>query len=238
MKLKGKTAVVTGASRGIGKAVALSLAKEGVNVILAARSAGELDKVCKEIEKTGAKAVPVKTDISSEKDVAALAKKAAAFPGRVDFLINCAGQFLQKKFFETTVEDWDEIIGTNLKGTYLCIREIGKLMRDGQGGVIINFSSVGGRIGLKDKAIYCASKFGIAGMTKALAKELKEDKIKLHTIYPYMVDSKDEVDWSKENEILNVLKTNDVADLILYLLNLPLRVEIEDIYLDTFKKGS
>jgi len=234
--LKGKTAVVTGASRGIGRGIALALAEKGVHLVLAARAAAALRRVQRLAEGKGVKVVAVPTDVSKEKDVRALARAAAAAFRRVDFLVNCAGQFLEKDFFETTAGDWEQIVGANLFGTYLCAREIGKLMRDGTGGVIINFASVGGRIGLKRKAIYCASKFGVAGLSKALAKELKPQRIKIHTIYPYSVDSTEKVDWADDGKILDILKVEDVADLVVKLVKLPLRVEIEDIYLDPYIK--
>lgn len=234
--LKGKTAVVTGASCGIGRGIALALAEKGIHLVLAARSAGALEQVKRAAAKKGVKVIAVRTDVSKEKDVCALAREAAAAFRRVDFLINCAGQFFEKDFFATTAADWQRIVGTNLFGTFLCVREIGRLMKDGKGGVIINFSSVGGRIGLKGKAVYCASKFGVAGLSKALSKEFKQHKIKIHTIYPYSVDSAEKIDWDKDGTILDVLKVEDVADLVVKLVKLPFRVEIEDIYLDPFIK--
>ncbi|HRZ87691.1 MAG TPA: SDR family oxidoreductase, partial [bacterium] len=96
----------------------------------------------------------------------------------------------------------------------------------------------GGRIGLKNKAIYCASKFGVAGLSKALAKEFKQFRIKVHTIYPYFVDSQGAVDWDARPDTLSALKADDAAQLVVTLAKLPLRVEIEDIYLDTFLKES
>jgi NAD(P)-dependent dehydrogenase (short-subunit alcohol dehydrogenase family) len=234
--LKGKTAVITGASRGIGRGIALALAEKGVHLVLAARAEAALRDVKRAAEKKGVKAVAVRTDVSKERDVRALAKKTAATFRRVDFLINCAGQFLEKDIFRTTAADWERIVGSNLFGTYLCVREIGKLMMDGAGGVIINFASVGGRIGLNRKAIYCASKFGVAGLSKALVKELKPHRIKIHTVYPYSVDSAGKTDWSGGEKILDILKVEDVADLVVRLVKLPFRVEIEDIYLDPFIK--
>src|SRR3972149_2574824 len=132
--------------------------------------------------------------------------------------------------------DWEKIMGANLKGMFLCTKSVLKGMMERKNGTIINFSSVGGRIGLRGKAVYSASKFGVVGFSKALSKELKPYNIKVHIIYPYMVDSNNTIDWSKENP-LNINSVDDIADLVVYLASLPLRVDIEDIVIDPYLKG-
>ena len=180
--------------------------------------------------------MPIKTDISDEKQVNNMVEKALNKFKKIDILINNAGQFLEKPVLDTTVEDWEKIMGANLKGMFLCTKAVLKGMMERKGGTIINFSSVGGRIGLRGKAVYSASKFGVVGFSKALSKELKPYNIKVHIIYPYMVDSNNSIDWSKENP-LNINSIDDIADLVVYLASLPLRVDIEDIAVEPFRKG-
>ncbi|OGV95368.1 MAG: hypothetical protein A2Z59_13160 [Nitrospinae bacterium RIFCSPLOWO2_02_39_17] len=236
MKLINKVSLITGAGRGIGRGIAVAMAKAGSSVVLVSRSQSELKGTAKIINESGGVALPIKTDISDEKEVNNMVEKALNKFGKTDILINNAGQFLEKPILDTTVEDWEKIIGANLKGMFLCTKAVLKGMMERRSGTIINFSSVGGRIGLRGKAVYSASKFGVVGFSKALSKELKPYNIKVHIIYPYMVDSNNSIDWSKENP-LNINSVDDIADLVVYLASLPLRVDIEDIAVKPFRKG-
>ncbi|MBI3815196.1 MAG: SDR family oxidoreductase [Nitrospinae bacterium] len=232
-KLKDKVSLITGAGRGIGRGIAIAMAKAGSSVIPVSRSLSELEETCRVITESGGTALHIKTDISDEIQVNIMIKKALDRFGKIDILINNAGQYLEKPVLDTTVEDWEKIMGANLKGIFLCTKGVLKGMMERKGGIIINFSSVGGRIGLKGKAVYSASKFGVVGFSKALAKELKPYNIKVHIIYPYMVDSNNSVDWSKGNP-LNINKVEDIADLVVSLVSLPLRVNIEDIIVEPY----
>jgi len=236
MKLINKVSLITGAGRGIGRGIAVAMAKAGSSVVLVSRNQSELENTAKIINESGGVALPIKTDISDEKEVNNMVEKALNKFGKTDILINNAGQFLEKPILDTTVEDWEKIIGANLKGMFLCTKAVLKGMMERRSGTIINFSSVGGRIGLRGKAVYSASKFGVVGFSKALSKELKPYNIKVHIIYPYMVDSNNSIDWSKENP-LNINSVDDIADLVVYLASLPLRVDIEDIAVKPFRKG-
>ena len=236
MKLINKVSLITGAGRGIGRGIAVAMAKAGSFVVLVSRNQSELENTAKIINESGGVALPIKTDISDEKEVNNMVEKALNKFGKTDILINNAGQFLEKPILDTTVEDWEKIIGANLKGMFLCTKAVLKGMMERRSGTIINFSSVGGRIGLRGKAVYSASKFGVVGFSKALSKELKPYNIKVHIIYPYMVDSNNSIDWSKENP-LNINSVDDIADLVVYLASLPLRVDIEDIAVKPFRKG-
>jgi 3-oxoacyl-[acyl-carrier protein] reductase len=232
-KLKDKVSLITGAGRGIGRGIAVAMAKEGSFVILASRSQSELEETAKIINEAGGTALPIKTDISDEKQINKMIEKALKKFGKIDILINNAGQYLEKPVLDTTIEDWETIMGANLKGIFLCTKAVLKNMIKRRSGTIINFSSVGGRIGLKGKSLYSASKFGVVGFSKAIAKELKPYNIKVHIIYPYMVDSDNSVDWKRENP-LNINSIDDIAELVIYLASLPLRVDIEDIVIDPY----
>ncbi|MEK6589116.1 MAG: SDR family oxidoreductase [Nitrospinota bacterium] len=235
-KLLNKVSLITGAGRGRGRGVAIAMAKAGSSVVLVSRTLIELEETARIITESGGTALPVKTDISDEKQVNTMIEKALDRFGKIDILVNNAGNFLEKAIIDTTLEDWDTIMGTNLKGMFLCTKAVLKGMIERKSGTIINFSSIGGRIGLKGKSIYSASKFGVIGFSKALAKELKPYHIKVHIIYPNMVDSNNSIDWSKDNP-LNINSVNDIADIIIYLSSLPLRVNIEDIIVDPYIQG-
>lgn len=235
-KLTDKVSLITGAGRGIGRGIAIAMAKAGSSVVLASRNQSELENIAKIINESGRTALPIKTDISDEKQVNNMIEKALNKFKKIDILINNAGQFLEKPVLDTTVEDWEKIMGANLKGMFLCTKAVLKGMMERKNGTIINFSSVGGRIGLRGKAVYSASKFGVVGFSKALSKELKPYNIKVHIIYPYMVDSNNTIDRSKEDP-LNINSVDDIADLVVYLASLPLRVDIEDIVIDPYLKG-
>jgi NADP-dependent 3-hydroxy acid dehydrogenase YdfG len=244
-KLKDKVSLITGAGRGIGRGIAVAMAKAGSSVILVSRSLSELKETARVITKSGGTALPIKTDISDEVQVNIMIEKALDKFGKIDILINNAGQYLEKPILDTTIEDWETIMGANLKGMFLCTKAVLKNMMEKKSGIIINFSSVGGRIGLKGKSVYSASKFGVVGFSKALSKELKPYNIKVHIIYPYMVDSNNSIDWQKvcserseSNSSLNINKVEDIADLVVYLASLPLRVNIEDIIVEPYLKGN
>lgn len=235
-KLTDKVSLITGAGRGIGRGIAVAMAKEGSSVILVSRSQSELEETANIINESGGTASSIKTDISDVNQVNNMIEKALNKFKKIDILINNAGQFLEKPVLDTTVEDWEKIMGANLKGMFLCTKAVLKGMMERKNGTIINFSSVGGRIGLRGKAVYSASKFGVVGFSKALSKELKPYNIKVHIIYPYMVDSNNTIDRSKEDP-LNINSVDDIADLVVYLASLPLRVDIEDIVIDPYLKG-
>ena len=235
-KLTDKVSLITGAGRGIGRGIAIAMAKAGSSVVLVSRSQSELKDTARIITESGGTVLPIKTDISDEKQVNNTIEKALNKFKKIDILINNAGQFLEKPVLDTTIEDWEKVMGANLKGMFLCTKAVLKGMMERKNGTIINFSSVGGRIGLRGKAVYSASKFGVAGFSKALSKELKPYNIKVHIIYPYMVDSNNSIDRTKENP-LNINSVDDIADLVVYLASLPLRVDIEDIVIDPYLKG-
>jgi NADP-dependent 3-hydroxy acid dehydrogenase YdfG len=228
-KLKGCVAVITGANGGIAQSIAVMLAKHSVHVALLSRDSGVLKRTVRNVERNGSKALPLVLDVSNEKMVNAGIQKVFNIFKRVDFLINCSGVYLEKATLNTSLREWADVISTNLTGTFLCCKAVLPFMIKQKKGIIINFSSFGGKVGLKKKAAYCASKFGVVGFSKALAKELKPYGIKVHIVYPYLVDSKYEIDWLKASDECSIVSADDVAMLITSLLSLPKRVLIEDL---------
>ena len=174
MRLKDKVAVVTGSSRSIGRAIALGYAREGAKVVINYRSDGEAaHSAVAEIEAVGSKAIAVRADTSSSSHVKGLIGAAVSHFGRVDILVNNAAILIRTPFLEIEEAEWDRIIEVNLKGFFLCSQAAARQMvRQGDGGVIINMSSAGDTLAGRDLAHYCVAKGGVRMLTRQLAFEL------------------------------------------------------------------
>ena len=182
--LQGKVALITGASRGIGKAVALEMARQGAKVVASARNAVLLDALVDEIRNAGGEAVAVIGDVAQAADADHLVAKAAEVFGRVDILVNNAGITRDGLLLRMKDEDWDAVLDTNLKGAFLCTRAAAKVMSKQKEGRIINISSVVGEMGNAGQANYSASKAGLLGLTKATARELARRNVTVNAITP------------------------------------------------------
>lgn len=224
--LLGKIAVVTGAGRGIGRAIALKLAEAGANLVLNYRSSEkETEELIKEIEAKGVKAVSVKADVSKFDEAEEIIKKAKAEFGKVDILVNNAGITRDGLTMRMKEQDFDDVINVNLKGAFNCIRHVSPLMVKNKGGRIINISSVVGIVGNPGQINYCAAKAGIIGMTKSAAKELGSRGITVNAVAPGFIksDMTDALsDKQKEGILSNIpLKrigeAEDVANLVAFL---------------------
>lgn len=233
--LEGQVALVTGASQGIGRSVALALARDGARVGALARREERLQELAREAQAAGLEMVGLAADVTREDQVALAFARVRKEWGRLDLLVNCAGVFLAHPTAETSRAQWDEVLGVNLTGTFLTCREALALMVPSRRGTIINFSSVGGRSGLSGKAAYCASKFGVVGFSRALALEVRPHRIKVHVLYPYLVDSEGRVDWDRETDRTDILARADVAEAVLFLARLPTRVAVPDVELNPLR---
>jgi len=195
--LKGKKALVTGASRGIGRGIALTLAKQGADVAINFRSKKEeAEKVVAQIKKMGRNSFSIQADVSSVDEVIHMFEEVKDRWDKLDILVNNAGIAYYSTFEEMTEEEWDKTLDVNLKGQFLCAREAVKLMKE-KGGKIINISSIasgGAGIGGVRIAHYIASKGGVAALTEALAVELAPYKINVNAIGPGFIDT----DMTKE----------------------------------------
>lgn len=188
MKLRGQTALVTGGSKGIGRAICLALAREGANVVIAARDEARLKETMEELKEMDVRALAVQADVRYEEDVKNLISKVIDEFGVLDILINNAGVAYRKRLEETTLEEYDKIMDTNLKGVFLCIKYAIPYIRNSTNGKIVNISSGAGLHGIPELSVYCASKFGVIGITESVASEL-EGKIKVYAICPGGVDT-------------------------------------------------
>jgi 3-oxoacyl-[acyl-carrier protein] reductase len=188
--LTGKIAVVTGASRGIGRQIALTLAEKGATVIVNYNgSAAKAEEVVSEIQAAGGQAEAVQCNVSDFEKAAELMNYVVKKYGRVDILVNNAGITRDNLLMKMSEEDFDAVINTNLKGAFNCIRHISRQMLKQRSGRIINIASVSGVLGNAGQANYSASKAGVIGMTKAVARELASRGITANAIAPGFVDT-------------------------------------------------
>ena len=173
MRLKGKTALITGSSRGIGRAVAMSYGKEGANVVVNYTSNEKAaNEVVETIRSSGSKAVAVKGDVARKADVEHLVATAMETFGRLDILVNNAGFTRPAMMLKMTEEEWDQVVNIHLKGAFLCSQAAGVQMKEQKSGKIINVMSVAGLVGTVGQINYSAAKGGVLSMTKSIAREL------------------------------------------------------------------
>lgn len=187
--LEGKTALISGASQGIGRACAVTLAKAGARVALAARNVGKLSEVAAEITSVGGAAEVFAIDIASEESIKAGAKAALALFGTIDILVNNAGITRDGLLLRMKRQDWDDVIATNLTGTFLLTQSLLSPMVRARWGRIINISSVVGEAGQAGQANYAASKAGLIGFTKSIARELASRSITANVIAPGYIET-------------------------------------------------
>lgn len=185
MKLTGQVAVITGAGRNIGKAMAKLFASEGAKVAVIETHEGRGQAVVDEINKSGQEAMLVLCDVAKTGDVKEMVKKVAARFGGIDILINNAALTDHANIFDSTEEEFDKVIEVSLKGPYLVTKYVAQQMRDqGRGGKIVNFGSTSGMVGRFDGIAYAAAKAGVINMTRALAVQLAEHKIRVNCVVP------------------------------------------------------
>ena len=182
--LEGRVALVTGASSGLGRAAAIALAQAGADVAIVARSGEELDNVREEITKIGRRALALPVDLASVDETAEAIRQTVEELGRIDVLVNAAGTDTPGTVEELDVEGWDRTLAVNLRAPFLLSKAAFPHMREAGGGTIINVSSVAGKKGWANASAYCASKFGLTGLTESLADEGKEHGIRAMVFYP------------------------------------------------------
>ena len=221
-ELKGKMALITGGSRGIGKAIALALAEEGVNVAITGRNEEKLKAVAQEIEEKGVKSAYAVFDITSKTEVYGALEKLQKDFGKIDVLVNNAGIAAFGGILEMEDEKWEEIVKTNLFGAYYVVKAVVPSMVERKTGDIINISSTAGLKGNAMTSAYSASKFGLIGMSESMMLDLRKQNIRVTTLMPSTIAS----DMSKEvlkitdGNPEKVLQPEDFAELVVDLLKL------------------
>jgi len=188
-RFEGKVAVVTGGARGIGRALTEAFAREGAKVVISGRDEAALEEARGAVAAGGAEAIAVRADVSEEADANALCDRALEAFGRADILINNAGVTRDGLLLRMKDADWEQVLGTNLTGAFHCIRAFAKPMMKQRWGRIVNVSSVVGLTGNAGQANYAASKAGLLGLTKAVAKELASRHITVNAVAPGFIET-------------------------------------------------
>lgn len=208
--MTGQTAIVTGGGRGIGKAISIALAKKGVNVVVVGTNFDIASQTAKELIGLGVRSLAVKADVSQVDDVKNIFEKAMSEFGKIEILVNNAGITRDNLLIRMKDEDWDSVLNVNLKGTFLCTREAVKIMIKQKYGRIINISSIVAFMGNPGQANYCASKAGIVGMTKTIAKEYANRGITVNAIAPGFITTAmtEKIPENIKNEMLKAIPMN------------------------------
>jgi 3-oxoacyl-[acyl-carrier protein] reductase len=223
-KMKNKTAIITGGGRGIGKEITILLGKQGANVVVCSRTESEINSVVKEIKQLNSQVsvLGVKCDVSISSQVNSLVKSAEKFGSKtIDILVNNAGVAFNKKLIDTSEEEWDQTINTNLKGAFLFTKAVLPYMIARKSGVILNVNSGAGKAGFSNLSSYCASKFGLLGLAESLALEVDTYNIRVMTIFLGQVATKmwQDFDYSYyEKNKSRMLSLRDVAAKIVEMI--------------------
>ena len=224
-RLTDKVAIVTGASRGIGHAIALRLAEEGADVTVTATTKEGAERTAAEVEKLGRRALPVALNVAEYAETESLVKQVLDAFGRLDVLVNNAGITRDNLLVRMRPEEWGEVLAVNLSGTFNCIRAATKTFMKQRAGKIINISSVVGVMGNAGQANYCASKAGIIGLTKSVARELAPRNVQVNAVAPGFIatDMTRQLGESVEKELVSAIPLGrigapeDVAALVAFL---------------------
>ncbi len=227
MKLTGKVALVTGAAQGIGRAIALLLAQYGADIVVSDINFEKAEATAKEISAIGPKAMAVKVDVSNLTDVERMVEGILEKLAKIDILVNNAGITRDKLVLRMTEEDWDAVLGVNLKGTFNCTKAVLRHMAKQRSGKIVNIASVVGEMGNAGQANYSASKAGVIGLTKTIAREYAQRGINVNASAPgYIETPMTEALPEKAKEELKKLipmerlgRPEDVAEAVLFLVS-------------------
>ena len=230
-QLAGKVAIVTGASRGIGRAICVALAQEAATVVLAARSIQKLQETADQVTKAGGKADIVVTELTEEESIKNLIKTTADKFSRLDILVNNAGVTHSAKLEETATEDWQRCIEINARAPFILCREALPLLKKAEAGYIINIASVVGVKGYPLQSAYTSSKHALRGMTISLAEELRGSNIRVHLLCPGGVDTdlvqKVRPDIKKDE----LMQPEEIAELVLYLVTHKGNAVIDELHI-------
>jgi NADP-dependent 3-hydroxy acid dehydrogenase YdfG len=218
--LEGKVAIVTGAGRGIGKAVSISLAKAGCRVVLAARTREQIEAVQKKILSQGGDALAIPTDLTADEDIQRLVEESQAKWGAVDILINNAGWGKRAPVVGASLTDWDQTFRLNLRAPMVLAKALLPDMIAKREGAVINIGSVSGKTGEANGAAYSASKFGLIGFTQSLYEEVREHSIKVAVILPGFVDTP-LIPPNRQLDRSKMIQADDIAQTVLFVLTSP-----------------
>ncbi|MCL4509693.1 MAG: SDR family NAD(P)-dependent oxidoreductase [Bacteroidetes bacterium] len=231
MKLKDKVAIITGASKGIGKSISEYYAQEGAKLVLSARSGGMPNELKEKLKSKGTEAVTVVADMTKESDIINLVTTASQSFGRIDILVNNAGFGLFKPVVETQTEDFDLLFSVNMRGVFIATREVLPYMIKQNDGVIINIVSLAGKNAVENGALYAATKWAMLGFGKSLMLEVRKYNIRVISICPGSVDTDFSPGSSSRPNRDKILKPDDVAEAAVLAASLPARAMMSEIEL-------
>lgn len=231
MKLRDQVALVTGAGRGIGRAVALAFAREGARVTLAARTRTQLDAVAAEVRESGGRALAVPADVTQESSVAELVARTLAEFGRIDILVTAAGAAAFGPVADSKLEEWELMMAVNLRGVYLTCRAALAPMIRQRRGTIINVVSVAAKQPIPGCAAYAASKHGVLGFARVLAEELRPHGVRVGALCPGAVNTPLWDSIPNPPDRTRMLTPEDVAEAAVLMASLPPRASLEDLTL-------
>ncbi len=217
-QLTGKVAIVTGAGRGIGRAISIALAREAATVILAARSIDQLQQTARQVKEAGGKEFIAVTELTEEESIRNLVKVTGEKLGRLDILVNNAGVTHSAKLEDTKTEDWQRCMWVNARAPFILCREALPLLRESEAGYIVNIASVVGVKGYPLQSAYTSSKHALRGMTISLAEELRGSNIRVHLLCPGGVDTEMVQNVRPDIDKADLIGPNEIAELVLYLV--------------------
>ena len=221
MSLNGQIAVVTGAGQGIGRAIALSLAREGADLTIADRNPETIKKVNKEIVTIGRRCLSIQTDVLKQEQIETMIAKTVETFGRLDILVNCAGNIILKSFFDTSIEQYRQQMDLHYMATVIACKSAVPIMQKQGGGKIISMSSISGTVGYEHHSAYSPAKGAIIRFSEAIAKELKPYYINVNCIAPNAVDTALFNEWIAESgtklDRKDWIKPEEIGELVLFL---------------------
>ena len=230
-RLSDKVAIVTGASRGIGRAISIALAKEAAAVVLAARSVRKLQETAEQVTHAGGKAEIVVTDLAEEESIKDLVKVTGEKFSRLDILVNNAGITHSAKLEETATEDWERCIRVNARAPFILCREALPMLKKAEAGYIVNIASVVGVKGYPLQSAYTSSKHALRGMTISLSEELKGSNIRVHLLCPGGVDTDMVGNVRPDIKKEDLIGPDEIAELVLYLVTHKGNAVIDELHI-------
>ena len=225
--LSGKTAIVTGGGKGLGKTLTEALLQQGMRVAICGRTASTIEQTVNELAAHYPNHILGEVcDVADSQQVQRFIESIKAQWGDIQVLVNNSGFGKETRIWETSEQDWDEVINTNLKGAFLLCKAVVPGMIDAREGYIMNIASQAALNGYSNAGVYCASKFGMVGLGKALQEEVREYGIHVHSLNPALIQSQKTSDDAIDD---GLVQNQDLADLMVYLLTQPRRLKIDNI---------